>query len=417
MQERSAGDAARPPGRGARVAAVLLLCALTLLAGWWLRARCVPDGWGTEAIYAGWCYTDIYPLWFAERLDAGARPYLDHPVEYPVLTGAQMEAAARIARALPADDAEAFFHVTVLGGALVLLGMVGLLAAAGLPPRRLVWVAAAPTLITTSAINWDAVPTALLVAGLLLHLRGRDGWAGVAAGLGAAAKLFPGLLVPVVVLARLAQGRRRDAAVHAAAAAAAWLVVNVPIALAAPEGWRRFLELNRERPADWDSLWFVAQQATGWALDTTVLNLASAVAFVLVAAVVVVVGTRERLAGAPDRWWILVAPLLAAFLLTNKVYSPQFSLWLLPLLPLVLPRVWPFLAFAVADLAVFAFRFPFLNGQAGFEEVLGYGWFGAAVVLRAAALAWIIVACVTPATDDAAPSWRARTHHDRRRVA
>jgi uncharacterized membrane protein len=388
-----------------QVAAVLAVCVLALLAGWLLRARCIPDGWGTAAPYAEWCYTDVYPLWFAERLDVGARPYLDHPVEYPVLTGAQMAAAAGLARALPGDDAAAFFHVTVAGGAMVLLGVVGGLARLGVPVRRLWWIAAAPTLVIGPAINWDAVPVALAVAAVALHHRGRDGWAGAAAGLGTAAKLYPGLLVPLIVAARLAQGRRRDAAVHAGAAAAAWLAVNLPVALAAPEGWARFLVLNRERPADWDSLWLVVDRAVGLPGGVGVLNALSAVAFALGAAAVLRAGIRGRYRGAPERWWALAVPLLAVFLLTSKVYSPQFSLWLLPLLPLVLPRLGPFAAFAAADLAVFAVRFPFLVGQAGYDEVLGYGWLAAAVLLRAAALVWVVVACVRaidPA-QDAAP--------------
>lgn len=382
---------------------VLVLCALALVAGWWLRARCLPDGWDTSAVYAGWCYTDVYPLWFAEGLDVGARPYLDHPVEYPVLTGAQMALAAALARRVPGDPALAFFHLTVLAGGAVLLGVVAQLARAGVPARRLVWIAAAPTLVTASALNWDAVPVGLAVAAVLAHVRGRDGWAGVAAGLGAAAKLFPALLVPVIVLARLAQGRRRDALVHAGAAAAAWAAVNLPVALVAPEGWWRFFALSRERPPDWDSLWFLGQHVAGVALPVPVVNALSAVLLVAGAAAVLRAGTRGRLRGQPERWWVLVVPLLAVFLLTSKVYSPQFSLWLLPLLPLALPRVGPFVAFAAADLAVFAVRFPFLNGQAGFEEVLGYGWLAAAVVLRAGALVWVIVACVRADDRDAAP--------------
>jgi uncharacterized membrane protein len=391
------------------VAAVLAGCAVALAAGWALRASCVPDGWGTAAPYAGWCYTDVYPLWFAERLDVGARPYLDHPVEYPVLTGAQMAVAAGAARALPGRDAVAFFHVTVIGASLLLLGVVGLLAARGVPPRRLVWIVAAPTLVTAPALNWDAAPVALAVGAVALHTRGRDGWAGVLAGLGAAAKLWPGLLVPVVATVRLLQGRRREAAVHVAAAAAAWTVVNAPVALVATEGWLRFFTLNRERGPDWDSLWLVAERVLGLDLPLAVVNVGSAAAFAVLAAVVVRAGLRGRYAGRADDAWGLVVPVLAAFLLTNKVYSPQFSLWLLVLLPLVLPRVAPFAAFAAADLAVFAVRFPFLSGQAGFDEVLGYGWLAAAVVLRAAALAWIVVACVRTTERDAAPHLPRRT--------
>lgn len=37
--------------------------------------------------YTRFCYTDVLALYYAERLNEGAVPYRDHPVEYPVLTG------------------------------------------------------------------------------------------------------------------------------------------------------------------------------------------------------------------------------------------------------------------------------------------------------------------------------------------
>jgi hypothetical protein len=44
---------------------------------------------GKRAVqYTRACYTDVYALWFAERLHEGAVPYREHPVEYPVLTAA-----------------------------------------------------------------------------------------------------------------------------------------------------------------------------------------------------------------------------------------------------------------------------------------------------------------------------------------
>lgn len=388
-----APDGGSSPDRRRALAAVALLCVAVLALGWWSKARCLDDGgWSDGEEYLGWCYTDVYPLWFAERLDAGAVPYRDHPVEYPVLTGAQMWLGAQVAGRLAPDHAAvAFFHVTAAGGAAAVLATLWLLARAGLPPHRLVWWAGAPTLAFVAFVNWDPVPVALAVGAVVAHLKGRDGLAGVAAGLGAAAKLYPGLLVPVIAAARIGQRRYRDALLHTGAAAGAWLAVNVPVWLAAPDGWRRFFELNRERTADWDSLWYLAERLRGAPLDVGTVNLASAAAFAVGAVVIAVVGGRRR---PPARWWELALPLLAWFLLTNKVYSPQFSLWLLPLLALALPGAAPFLAFLAADAAVFLVRFPFLGGLAGYEPAPDYPWLGAAVAVRAVVLVWVVVASV-----------------------
>ena len=366
-----------------RIPAALGLCAVALAVGWWSKGRCITDGnWEDGEEYRSWCYTDLFALFYAERLDQGAVPYLDHPVEYPVLTGAQMYAGGVVT-----DTGESFFHVSAAINAAAMLGVVLLLARTEVPTSRLLVVAGLPTIATVGLVNWDAVPMLLMLAGILLHRRGRDGLAGVAVGLGVAAKLFPGLLIPIVVATRWRQGRRRDAAVHAGAAAGAWLAVNLPVMIAAPRAWGRFLELNRDRPADWDSLWYVAEQVRGFAYPTPSVNLLSLGWLLSGSALIVILFTRRH---PPEEWWRLTLPLLAWFLLVSKVYSPQFSLWLVPLFALALPRLAPLAAFAVADLFVFAVRFPFLGGQIGLSPAPDYGVMAFALLVRAAMLLWIV---------------------------
>jgi len=370
--------------------AVVALCLLTLAVGWWSKARCLDDGtWTGDEQYLEWCYTDIYPLWFAERLSEGAVPYVDHPVEYPVLTGLQMWVGQQLVQPLDADARPvAYFHVSSLLNAAFVLGVLALLAAAGLPRERLLWWALAPTLALHAFLNWDPLAVLFLVAAIVAHLRGNDTAAGIAAGLGTAAKLIPGVVVPVIVLARLAQGRRRDALRHGLAFLGSWALVNLPVALVAPEGWGRFFQLNRDRPPDWDSLWFLAEQALGTSVESYV-NTASAALLVAGAVVILAVGTRRR---DPSQWWSLALPLLVWFLLTNKVYSPQYSLWLIPLLALSLRSFAPFVAFLVADTLAFAMRFPYLAGVAGVDaDTPGYPLYAVAIIVRAGVLIWILV--------------------------
>ncbi len=392
-------------------AVVAVLC-LTLALAWFSKSRCLlfDAGWQDGEQYRGWCYTDIYPLWFVERLDAGAVPYLDHPVEYPVLTGAWMWLANQVARVLPAEaQGQAFLQVTMAMAAACLAATLALLHRMGLPPRRLLWYAAAPTLVLCAFVNWDALPVMLATAAIWLHREDRDVAAGVAAGLGAAAKLYPALLVSLVVLARLRQRRPRAALAHAGAAVGVWLAVNLPVYLAAPEGWSRFLQLSRSRPADHDSLYRIIEvELRSSQFDVPTLNLVTAVLFVGAAAAVLIVGVRRR---PPAHTWQLFLPLLIAFLLTSKVYSPQFSLWLLPLLALALPRRTPFLLFCAADAAVFLVRFPWLGGRQGFTPAPGYGVFAVTIAVRAAVLAWIAWLAVRerPAWDGTAAAAEGRS--------
>jgi hypothetical protein len=392
--------AAPPPGgdhpdhRRTRILALALLAVLvvTLTAAWWTKGRCLLDGgWEAGEQYTGWCYTDILPLWFAEELNVGATPYVDHAVEYPVLIGGQMWVAAGLVRAFVFDKGSwstGFFTVNVLLAAPMYLVAAYRMFRMGVTPARLLWAFAAPTFVIYAFMNWDAMAVMLAVIAIDLHRRNRDLGAGIAAGLGTAAKLFPAFLVPIIILARWSQGRRRDAVVHGAAAAGAWLVVNVPVMIAAPSGWAEFLRLNRTRSADWDSLWFFWQQVRGSSFDVSTLNLLTAGLFVAGSVAIVLIG--RRLLPASDQWRLLL-PVLCWFLLTNKVYSPQFSIWLLPLMALALPRAPAFAAFAVADLFVFAIRFPYLGGRQDYTPAPGYDLFAVAILVRAAVLVWVIV--------------------------
>ena len=184
-----------------------------------------------------------------------------------------------------------------------------------------------------------------------------------------AAKLYPLLLfVPLVILG-LRTGRLREVGKAAIATVLTWLVVNLPIMVLFPRGWSEFFRLNTRRGDDMDSLYNVVKSFTGWRgfdqnlgfwQPPTVLNTVTAVLFVscciAIAYVVLTAKQRPRL--------VQVAFLVvAAFLLTNKVWSPQFSLWLVPLAVLALPHRRILLAWMTIDALVWVPRMMFLYGE------------------------------------------------------
>ena len=56
--------------------------------------------------------------------------------------------------------------------------------------------------------------------------------------------------------------------------------------------------------------------------------------------------------------------MIAAFLLTNKVWSPQYSLWLLPLAVLALPRWRPLLLWQASEAIVWVLLMLYFDGEA-----------------------------------------------------
>lgn len=376
---------------------VLLLAVAVLALGWLGKAPCLQqyttdDGtvaldWRNNRQYVAMCYSDTVPLWGIEGLDRGAVPYRDpwidgegtddeqvRYMEYPVLTGYFQYANARLADAwvwaagvvpiLPtALPVVVYFDISAAWLALAWLVVVW--AVRALRPNR-PWDAALVALSPLVAVhvftNFDALAVACATAGMLAFARRRPLLAGVLLGIGGAFKFYPLMLLLPVLLVAVRRRRIGTALRTIGAAVGAFVLVNAPVALLYPTGWAEFFRLNRTRPADPDSLYFVVQYFTGWAgfdgkladgEQPVVLNAVSAVLFVLCCVGICVVALR---APQPPRVASLAFLTVATFLLVNKVWSPQYSLWLVPLAVLALPRWRLLLAWMAVDALVWAPR-------------------------------------------------------------
>src|SRR5579859_846586 len=348
--------------RAAMVAGSTTALAAASLAGSALgflnKTACRSGDWNVYVKqFQAHCYTDIYPLYFGERLSAGAVPYTGHPVEYPVLIGAAMQAVAWLVRPIsdPYVRGREFFDVTVI--LLTLCALAGTLATAYLAGRSRRWtalgVALAPGLILASFINWDLIAMALVAVGMAAWAARRTVLAGVLLGLAVATKFYPLLFFGPLLLLCLRAGRMRAFWVTTASAAAAWLVVNVPVAVAAPAGWGRFYALSKDRPADWGSIWYYFG-TEHWpfvgSLTGGSLNLFSAAVFAAgCAAIAALILTAPRRPRVPQVFFLV----LAAFLLSNKVWSPQYVIWLVPLVVLARPRLWAYVVWQIAEVTYF----------------------------------------------------------------
>ena len=83
------------------------------------KAACRAGAWNTAVgEFQAHCYTDIYPLYYAEGLSDGKIPYVGHHVEYPVLIGAAMQAVAWLVRALAGRGCGLAAGQVVIAGAL-----------------------------------------------------------------------------------------------------------------------------------------------------------------------------------------------------------------------------------------------------------------------------------------------------------
>jgi hypothetical protein len=338
----------------------VLVCASLLgsALGFLNKAACRSGDWNFYLRqFQAHCYTDIYPLYFGEKLSSGKVPYVGHPVEYPVLIGGAMQAVAWLVRPIadPFVRGREFFDVTVV--MLVLFALAGTLATAYAAGRSRRWtalgVALAPGLILASFVNWDLIAMGLVALGMAAWAARRTVLAGVLLGLAVATKFYPLFFFGPLLLLCLRAGRLRAFGITAASAAAAWLAVNLPVALAAPAGWGHFYSMSITRAADWGSIWYYFE-AEHWpvlgSLSQKALNTISSMVFAagcaLIGALILAAPRRPRV---PQVFFLV----LAVFLLANKVWSPQFVVWLVPLVVLARPRLWAYAAWQAAEVGYF----------------------------------------------------------------
>jgi uncharacterized membrane protein len=290
--------------------------------------------------YSHLAYSDILSLYRVHHLANHAFPYVHTVIEYPVLTGLFMWSAAWF------PGVGGYFLASCVGLWLFALGSVVLLHR--ISPRS-AWVfSLCPLLLVYSLLNWDLMAIFLTLAGWDFFRRRRYAWAGVLLTLGVCAKFFPIMLLVFCIVTSLAdrehQGARRGAAVMVAASAVTAVVVNVPFAIANFAGWDDFFSFNASRGGE-GGLLFQLHLVSDWSVSAV-----NALSVVLVLAAVALLA-----------WWVwrgaptmlAAAAAFAFFMLLNKVFSPQYMLWVFVFGLLALWPGWTLAAVTVAGLIDF----------------------------------------------------------------
>ncbi|ASW57288.1 glycosyltransferase family 87 protein [Plantactinospora sp. KBS50] len=379
---------------------VLALVCLTLALHWVQKSPCQDGAWQNNIQYKEFCYTDVLALYYAEGLNEGKVPYRDHPVEYPVVTGYFMGALGLPVHALGVDrpamnQGQWFYNLNALVLSALAVATVAVILSLR---RRRPWDAAlfalSPALLVTATVNWDLLAIGLGAFGLYAWARRRPALAGVLLGLAGAAKLWPiFLLGPILVLA-IRAARVRAALVALGTAVVTVVAVNLPIALLYPTSWGRFFELNQTRAVDWGTLWYVGRYVDGkwrsgqpgeqgpfqW-LSGHIPTL-NTLSYALFGAACVGILILTFMAPRRPRLGQLAFLVVAAFLIFSKVWSQQFTLWLLPLAVLARPRWGAFLAWQAAEICYFVAFYGELLGTSTGTAVFPEGVFVLASTLR-----------------------------------
>ena len=285
---------------------------------------------------------------YAHEMTSGRIPYRDFFDEYPVLA----QPLFFVVRLLPGPFVTSFKWTMAICGAAALVLLVELLVAVGAPLLRVAAAAAvaaaSPLLVGPVFLNtYDLFPALLTAAALLAFLRGRRRTTYVLLALAVAAKVFPVVLLPIVLVEAWELGGREEVKRALGWFAGVLVLVHLPFAVLGPGGLRFSYWLQLKRGLEVESLAggvllvldrlglhsvALRDEAPGSrdAVGSLPSALAAVSSLVLVSAVLYVAwlylrGHRDRLVAA--------AAAVTAFVAFNKVLSPQYTAWLVPLVP------------------------------------------------------------------------------------
>ena len=294
---------------------------------------------------------------YGNAIERGKLPYRDFRLEYPP---AALPVFALPALASERGDEAAFraaFErlMALLGVATVLLAgvvLAGLRASKARTVAALAVIALFPLLLGNVVLTrFDLWPAALVTGALAALVWGRDRLGFGVLGLAVAAKLYPAVLVPVALAYVWRRRGRREALVCLGLLAGVVVLAFLPFLVLAPDGVAYSFGRQLGRPLQIESLgsavFLAAHHLFGVDLEMrsghgsqNLAGLGPAVAGVVLTLAQLAVlawiwlrrpGTAEELV----RW---SAAALVAFVALGKVLSPQFLIWLAPLVPLVAGR-------------------------------------------------------------------------------
>jgi uncharacterized membrane protein len=307
-------------GSAAFAAAAVFLVAWGLVHRWFWAHDQIVD-WPTYKAYG-------------DAVVHGHVPYLDFRVEYP--PGAL---PAFVVPSLLGGVYAATFAWTMAACGVVLVAVV-----AWVRPAAAGYVALAPVLVGSLILSrFDLWPALLATGALLCLVSARDGLGWGLLGAAVAAKLWPFVLVPPALVWSFRRARRRAPLVGLGVLALA----VVPFAVVAPHGLWASIAGQASRPLQIESLGASLFTTFG---DPRVITshgsqnvaghatVAALFAVVQAAALVALWAAFVRGPVTGERLILYSAACACAFVAFGKVLSPQFLIWLIPLVPLVRGR-------------------------------------------------------------------------------
>jgi hypothetical protein len=282
----------------------------------------------------------------------GETPYLNFKLEYPPLS-IPLFLLPRLLGARSFSQYQQIFQVLMCLCGMVSVGLAAyLISSSNASTRRVVFgvavLAATPLMLGAVLLSrYDLFPTMLTIGALtaIYTDRNRTGFALLA--LGTAAKAYPAVILPIAFVYVWRTLSRREAMICLSVFLGVALACFLPFAIIAPKGLWWAIHGQESRPPQIESIvsaiFLAAHQLIGTHLTTyfthqsdnidghPAMRAAGYVSVLQLVALVLIWLGYARGAATKQRLLFAAAAAVCAFIVFDRVLSPQYLIWLAPM--------------------------------------------------------------------------------------
>jgi len=293
-----------------------------------------------------WHFVYSDTLGFFDRVAQPGFAYISKPIEYPILTGFFIQLAGMIGKT------RAGYYLVSIAGLLAAAAIATYFLYKILPDGQKnnllrYWILA-PSMLIFATSNWDILAISLVAAAFYFLHKEKFYWGAFLLALSFSLKFYPILYFPILLLKK---NRWQDWLKISGIFIATTAALNGFFMVYHFNTWSYFYTLNAFRDPNPDSIWTIIRYFI-WPFEVGTIN---SLSFSLFAGSYFYFIWKYRKDSILKLCFI--ATLL--FLLFNKVFSPQYILWLLPFFVIFYqpPKSW-FYILEFSNLAAFFLILP-----------------------------------------------------------